>query len=74
MARQCHVTREEFAADAPTIEVVIDGNKFAVQPKDVVDGKSLGWFLNAKATVKIGDKYTDVQIGLNVTCIGSKHL
>ena len=35
---------------------------------------SLGWYLNGKTIVKVGDKPVTVQIGLNMTIVGSKEL
>lgn len=35
---------------------------------------SLGWYLNGKANVKVGEKSVSVQIGLNLTIVGSKEL
>ena len=33
---------------------------------------SLGWYLNAKTSVRIGDTPVSVQVGLNLTIVGSK--
>jgi hypothetical protein len=35
---------------------------------------SLGWFLNGKTTMDVGGKTVTVQIGLNMTIVGSKEL
>ena len=35
---------------------------------------SLGWYLNGKATLEIDGKPVQVQIGLNLTLVGSKEL
>jgi hypothetical protein len=35
---------------------------------------SLGWHLNNKMSIKIGDKTVSVQVGVNMTIIGSKEL
>ena len=35
---------------------------------------SLGWYLNGKANIKVGDKSVSVQIGMNLTIVGSKEL
>jgi hypothetical protein len=35
---------------------------------------SLGWYLNGKATLEIDGKPVQVQIGLNLTLVGSKDL
>jgi hypothetical protein len=35
---------------------------------------SLGWYLNGKTTVEVGGTPVSVQIGLNLTIVGSKEL
>ena len=35
---------------------------------------SLGWYLNGKANIKVGEKSVSVQIGMNLTIVGSKEL
>ena len=69
----CPVTRAEFREQAKAIEVVINGVPMLAEVKEFSTG-SLGWFLNGKSTVKLGDKAVTVQIGLNMTIVGSKEL
>jgi hypothetical protein len=69
----CPVTRAEFHEQAKAIEVVINGVPMLAEVKEFSTG-SLGWFLNGKSTVKLGDKAVTVQIGLNMTIVGSKEL
>jgi len=35
---------------------------------------SLGWYLNGKANISVGEKSVSVQIGMNLTIVGSKEL
>ena len=35
---------------------------------------SLGWYLNGKMSIKVGDAAVTVQIGMNMTVLGSKDL
>jgi hypothetical protein len=35
---------------------------------------SLGWYLNGKTTIEVGGKPVTVQIGMNLTIVGSKEL
>ena len=35
---------------------------------------SLGWYLNGKATIDVGGTSVTVQIGMNMTIVGSKEL
>ena len=69
----CAVTREEFHAGAKPVELLINGTPMLADVKEFSTG-SLGWYLNGKTIVKIGDKPVTVQIGLNMTIVGSKEL
>lgn len=69
----CPVTREEFRTGAKPIEVSISGVPLIAEVKEFSTG-SLGWYLNGKTTCKIGEKTVTVQVGLNMTIIGSKEL
>lgn len=69
----CPVTRAEFVEKAQPVEVVINGNPQMAEVKEFSTG-SLGWYLNGKTTIKVGDKLVSVQIGLNLTVVGSKEL
>ena len=35
---------------------------------------SPGWYFNGKANIKVGEKSVSVQIGMNLTILGSKEL
>jgi hypothetical protein len=69
----CPVTRAEFLHDAKPVEVTINGIPMTAEVKEFSTG-SLGWYLNGKASVKVGDKSVSVQIGMNLTIVGSKEL
>lgn len=69
----CPVTRSEFREQAQAVEVVINGVPMMAEVKEFSTG-SLGWYLNGKSTIKIGDKPVSVQIGMNLTIVGSKEL
>lgn len=69
----CPVTREEFRSDAKPIEVIINGVPLIAEVKEFTTG-SLGWYLNGKNTIKVGEKTVTVQIGMNMTIVGSKEL
>jgi hypothetical protein len=68
----CSITRSDFKTAKP-LEVVINGVPMLAEVKEFSTG-SLGWYLNGKTTVKIGDTPVAVQIGLNMTIVGSKDL
>ena len=69
----CPVTRAEFLNDAQPVEITINGIPMTADVKEFSTG-SLGWYLNGKANVKVGDKSVSVQIGMNLTIVGSKEL
>jgi hypothetical protein len=69
----CPVTRAEFRHDAQPVEVTINGIPMTAEVKEFSTG-SLGWYLNGKANIKVGDKSVSVQIGMNLTVVGSKGL
>jgi hypothetical protein len=69
----CPVTRAEFTEKAKSVEVVIDGTKMIAAPREFSTG-SLGWNISNKMTIQIGDKPVTVQVGLNLTVVGSKEL
>lgn len=69
----CSITRSEFHEHAQPIEVTINGVPMLADVKEFSTG-SLGWYLNGKSAVKVGDKPVTVQIGMNLTIVGSKEL
>jgi hypothetical protein len=70
---QCPITREEFRQKAKPVEITIAGSTMQVPVKEFSTG-SLGWYLNNKTTIEIDGKHVTVQIGLNLTIVGSKEL
>ena len=69
----CPVSRSEFVNNAKPVEVTINGIPMTAEVKEFSTG-SLGWYLNGKSSIKVGDKSVSVQIGMNLTIVGSKEL
>lgn len=69
----CPVTRAEFLNEAKPVEITINGIPMTAEVKEFSTG-SLGWYLNGKANVKVGEKTVTAQIGMNLTVVGSKEL
>lgn len=69
----CQISRQQFRESAAPIEVTIDGNKFLADVKEFSTG-SLGWYVNGKTNLTIAGKPVAVQIGINLTIVGSKEL
>jgi hypothetical protein len=67
------VTRKQFADGAKPVEVTINGNKMTAHPKEFQTG-SLGWYLNGKTEIDVAGVMVTVQIGMNLTIVGSKEL
>jgi hypothetical protein len=68
----CPITREQFWNHAQPLTVEVNQIPMNAEPKEFSTG-SLGWHLNGKTTVRIGESAVTVQIGMNVTVIGSKN-
>ena len=69
----CPVTRVQFTEKAEALKVVINGQELLADPKEFSTG-SFGWYLNGKIIVPIDGKNVSVQIGMNLTVVGSKEL
>lgn len=69
----CPVSREKFRQEAKPLEVKIGDQLFLADVKEFSTG-SLGWYVNGKTIVNVGGTPVSVQIGLNLTIVGSKDL
>jgi hypothetical protein len=69
----CPITREQFRENAKPVEININGVPLLAEVKEFSTG-SLGWYLNGKSTINVGGNPVSVQIGLNLTIVGSKEL
>lgn len=67
------ITREQFRTQAKPIPVVINGKELVAMAKEFSTG-SLGWNINDKLQVEVAGHTVTVQVGLNLTIIGSKDL
>jgi hypothetical protein len=67
----CPITHQQFKDHAKPVEVVINGTNLQAPVKEFSTG-SLGWYLNGKMNITIDGKPCSVQIGLNMTIVGSK--
>jgi hypothetical protein len=69
----CPITRAEFRSKAKPVTVTIGEIPMIAPVKEFSTG-SLGWYLNGKTTIMIDGTAVEVQIGVNLTIIGSKEL
>jgi hypothetical protein len=67
------LTRELFCKEAKPLQITINGVPLLAEPKEFSTG-SVGWHCGGKMTVWIGTEPVKVQIGLNLTVVGSKEL
>lgn len=73
MAKSCPISREEFRNNAEAVKVTINGVEHEAEVKEFSTG-SFGWYLNGKTTVEVNGKKIAVQMGMNLTVVGSKDL
>ena len=73
MAKPCPITRKHFREHAKPIEVNINGVPLIAEVKEFSTG-SLGWNISNKMSINVGGTPVNVQVGLNLTIVGSKEL
>jgi hypothetical protein len=67
----CPVSLSQFQEKAEPLKVVINGQEHIAEVKAFSTG-SFGWYINGKATITVDGKPLSVQIGMNLTVVGSK--
>jgi len=67
----CPVTKTQFMEKAEAVKIVLNGNEMLAEKREFSTG-SFGWYLNGKTTVTVDGKPLNVQVGLNLTVVGSK--
>jgi hypothetical protein len=67
----CPVSLSQFLEKAEPLKVVINGQEMLAEVKSFSTG-SFGWYINGKTTVTVDGKPLSVQIGMNLTVVGSK--
>ena len=69
----CPIKRNDFRDHAKAVPIKIGDIPFLAEVKEFSTG-SLGWYVNGKTTIEVGGTPVSVQIGLNMTIVGSKEL
>jgi hypothetical protein len=69
----CPITRDQFRGRAKPVTITVGEVPMVVPTKEFSTG-SLGWYLNGKTVLEIDGTPVQVQLGLNLTIIGSKEL
>jgi hypothetical protein len=67
----CPITRTQFVEKAEPVRISINGSEMLAEKKEFSTG-SFGWYLNGKTVVTVDGKPVSVQIGMNLTVVGSK--
>ena len=67
----CPISRTAFVEKAEALKVVINGQEMLAEVKQFSTG-SFGWNINAKTVITVDGKALSVQIGMNMTVVGSK--
>jgi len=69
----CPISRQDFRANAKPVTITINSVPLQAEVKEFSTG-SLGWYLNGKTSIDVGGTLVSVQIGMNLTIVGSKEL
>ncbi len=67
----CPVSLSQFLEKAEPLKVIINGQEMLAEVKSFSTG-SFGWYINGKTVVTVDGKPLSVQIGMNLTVVGSK--
>jgi hypothetical protein len=67
------ITRQQFRDGAKPVEVNVGGTPMFAIPREFSTG-SLGWYLNGKTLIDVNGVKVTVQVGVNLTIVGSKEL
>ena len=70
----CPISRADFKAKAKAVQVVINDMPPLVAEVREFSTGSLGWYCGGKLTVNLDGVPVRVQVGLNLTAVGSKEL
>jgi hypothetical protein len=67
----CPVSLTQFLEKAEPVKVTINGQEMLAEVKSFSTG-SFGWYINGKTVIQVDGKSLSVQIGMNMTVVGSK--
>ncbi len=67
----CPISKTQVLEQAESVKLTI-GNAELVADKREFSTGSFGWYYNGKTTVTVDGKPLSVQVGLNLTVVGSK--
>lgn len=67
----CPIDRAEFKQHASPVVFEIAGTQVTADPREFSTG-SFGWYFTGKVTIEVNGKRLPVQVGCNLTVVGSK--
>jgi hypothetical protein len=67
----CPISKTEFLDKADAVKLVIGNNELIADKREFSTG-SFGWYHNGKTTITVDGKPLSVQVGINLTVVGSK--
>jgi hypothetical protein len=67
----CPVSKTQFLDKAEPVKLTIGTAELIADKREFSTG-SFGWYYNGKTTVMVDGKPLSVQVGLNLTVVGSK--
>jgi hypothetical protein len=67
----CPVSKTQFLEAAEPVKIMIGNSEIIADKREFSTG-SFGWYYNGKTTVMVDGKPLSVQVGLNLTVVGSK--
>lgn len=70
----CPISRADFKTKAKPATIKFNNEEEIAVPIKEFSTGSLGWYLNRKIEIDVGGVKVPVQVGLNLTIVGSKEL
>ncbi len=67
----CPISKTQFLDRAEAVKLSINGQDMIAEKREFSTG-SFGWYLTGKTVVTVDGKPLSVQVGLNLTVVGSK--
>jgi hypothetical protein len=67
----CPISKTQFLEKAESVKLVIGTTELVADKREFSTG-SFGWYYNGKINVTVDGKPLSVQVGLNLTVVGSK--
>lgn len=67
----CPISKTQFLEKAEAVKIAINGQELVADKREFSTG-SFGWYHNGKVAITVDGRPLSVQVGLNLTVVGSK--